>query len=214
MIRILIADDQPLSRQGLAAILSLADDMEIIGEAESGLQAITQSLQLTPDVILMDVQMPGCNGIEATQEILKTLKECHILMLTTFDEDEYVVNALKAGATGYLLKDTRANDLISAIRLVHTGHIQMGPTIAPKVLQRLQPFVPKEKQEVLQFLSQREQEILHLVGEGLTNQEIAGKLSLTEGTVKNYVSNVLTHLGVRDRTQAALWAHRHLVVTS
>lgn len=188
--------------------------MEIVGEAESGLQAITQALKLTPDVILMDVQMPGCNGIEATQEILKTLKECHILMLTTFDEDEYVVNALKAGATGYLLKDTRANDLISAIRLVHTGHIQMGPTIAPKVLQRLQPFVPKEKQEVLQFLSQREQEILHLVGEGLTNQEIARKLSLTEGTVKNYVSNVLTHLGVRDRTQAALWAHRHLAVTS
>lgn len=214
MIRILIVDDQPLARQGLVAILSLADDMEVVGEAESGLQGVTQALKLTPDVILMDVQMPGCNGIEATQEILKSVSDCHILMLTTFDEDEYVLNALKAGATGYLLKDTRADDLLAAIRLVHSGHIQMGPTIAPKVLQRLQPYVPKEKHEILKFLSQREQEILHLVGEGLTNHEIAGKLCLTEGTVKNYVSNVLTHLGVRDRTQAALWAHRHLVLTS
>lgn len=209
----LIVDDQPLARQGLVAILSLADDMEVAGEAESGLQAISQALKLSPDVILMDIQMPGCNGIEATQEILKTLSSCHILMLTTFDEDEYIINALKAGATGYLLKDTKGEDLLSAIRLVHSGHIQISPSVAPKVLQRLQPYVSKEKNEILKFLSQREQEILHLIGEGLTNQEIAAKLSLTEGTVKNYVSNVLTHLGVRDRTQAALWAHRHLVLT-
>lgn len=210
MIRVLIVDDQPLARQGLLAVLSLADDVEIVGEAGNGMESIDMAVRLTPDVILMDIRMPGMNGIEATAEILKRVENTHILMLTTFDEDEYVMGALKAGASGYLLKDTRPQDLIASISLVHHGHMQFGPAIAGKVLARLQPYVPKQNTEILKFMSAREQEVLRLIAQGLSNQEIASQINLSEGTVRNYVSNILTQLAVRDRTQAALWAHNNL----
>jgi DNA-binding NarL/FixJ family response regulator len=192
------------------AMLSLADEIEVVGEASNGHEAIALSARTNPHVILMDIRMPGMDGIEATREITQRQADIHILMLTTFDEDEYVMGALKAGASGYLLKDTSPRDLIAAIGLVHHGHVQLGPAIAAKVLSRLQPYVPKERSEILQFMSTREQEVLRLIARGFSNQELANRLSLTEGTVRNYVSNILTQLGVRDRTQAALWAHNNL----
>ncbi len=199
-----------MARQGLLAILSLADDIEVVGEAANGAEAIAMSGQLSPDVVLMDIRMPVMNGIDSAREILKQYENIHILMLTTFDEDEYIDGALKAGASGYLLKDTRPQDLIASIGLVHHGHLQIGPVIAAKVLSRLQPYVPKEKAEILQFMSAREQEVLKHIARGLSNQELATTLNLSEGTVRNYVSTILQHLGVRDRTQAALWAHNNM----
>ncbi len=209
MINVLIVDDQPLARQGLLAVLSLADDIEVVGEAANGLEAIAMAASLNPHLILMDIRMPGMNGIDATREILQKHEGLHVLMLTTFDEDEYIVNALKAGASGYLLKDTRPQDLIASIKLVHHGHLQFGPSVADKVLARLQPYV-RANTEILKFMSAREQEVLKLIANGLSNQEIANQLNLSEGTVRNYVSSILTQLGVRDRTQAALWAHNNL----
>lgn len=210
MINVLIVDDQPLARQGLLAVLSLADDIEVVGEASNGQEAILSAAELKPDIILMDIRMPVMNGIDATREILSRQEGIHVLMLTTFDEDEYIVNALKAGASGYLLKDTRPQDLIASIGLVHHGHLQFGPAVAAKVLSRLQPYVPKPKNDILKFMSAREQEVLRLIAKGLSNDEIAKQLSLSDGTVRNYVSSVLTQLAVRDRTQAALWAHNNL----
>ena len=212
MIKVLIVDDQPLARQGLLAVLSLSEDIEVVGEASSGSEAIVVAAKVNPDVVLMDIRMPLMNGIEATSQILKQHANVHVLMLTTFDEDEYIVGALKAGASGYLLKDTRPHDLIAAIGLVHHGHLQFGPSIAAKVLARLQPYVPKQNTEILKFMSAREQELLRLMAQGLSNQELASKLNLTEGTVRNYVSSILTQLGVRDRTQAALWAHNNMLI--
>lgn len=202
----MIVDDQPLIRQGLSSLLSLEDDIELIAEVSSGREAISLCNQLKPDVILMDILMPGFNGVEATREIMARNPGMRVLMLTTFDEDEFILDSLKAGACGYLLKDTSSDDLAAAIRVTHHGHTQLGPTIAPKVLARLKPVAPKQETNVLQFMSEREQEILKLIGQGLSNKEIAASLHITEGTVKNHVSSIFTHLGVRDRTQAALWA--------
>lgn len=210
MIKVMIVDDQPLVRQGLTSLISLEEDLQLVGEASNGREAISLCSQLNPDVILMDILMPGCDGVEATREIVARHPNVKVVMLTTFDEDEYILDSLKAGASGYLLKDTTADDLSAAIRVTHHGHTQLGPTIGPKVLARLKPFVSKPETNALQFMSEREQEILSLIGKGLSNKEIASQLHITEGTVKNHVSSVLTQLGVRDRTQAALWAKEHL----
>lgn len=212
-IRVLIVDDQPLSRQGLISILSLADDIVVVGEAESGQESIRAVNSYRPDVILMDVRMAGGDGISATAEILKTHANLHVVMLTAFDDEEYVEAALKVGATGYLLKDTRADDLIASIRLIHRGHLQLAPSIAPKIVERLQPFVKRERAEVLKSLSESEQAVLRLLADGLTNQQIAAVLMFSDGTVRNYISKILMVLSVRDRTQAALWAYRNMVAT-
>ncbi|MEM6432471.1 MAG: response regulator transcription factor [Cyanobacteria bacterium P01_D01_bin.115] len=211
MIRILLADDQPLFREGLMALLALEDDFEIVGEAEHGEKAITLAEHLQPDVVLMDVRMPLCNGVEATRQICERCPWIHILVLTTFDEDEYVFQCLEVGALGYLLKSTPAKQVAIAIRNVQQGYSQLGPTIGPKVFSAL-----KSPQQISHSinqtsLSQREADILRLLGQGHSNREIANLLHLTEGTVRNNMTNVFSKLGVNDRTQAALWAYENLL---
>ncbi|PZD75291.1 Transcriptional regulatory protein LiaR [Acaryochloris thomasi RCC1774] len=210
MIRLLLADDQGQFRQALASLLDLEQDLEIVGQAQDGREAISLTAKLHPDIILMDIRMPICDGVEATQEIHRRFPWIRILVLTTFDEDEYIWKSLQAGALGYLLKSTPASQLAAAVRMLHNGHFQLGPTIAPKVIAQLRPPLLKNNPERLKRLSDRELEILNLIGQGKSNREISENLHLTEGTIKNYVSQLLNHLGVRDRTQAALWAQQHL----
>lgn len=208
MIRVLLVDDQALFRQGLASLLSLEEDLEIVGQASHGFEAIARTQTLQPDVILMDVRMPICDGVVATGEIHQRFPWIRILVLTTFDEDEYIWKSLQAGALGYLLKSTPSAQLATAIRTLHQGHCQLGPTIAPKVFAQLQP--PAIKQNLHYHLTERESEVLKLISQGKNNREIAQILYLTEGTVKNYVTQILGRLGLRDRTQAALWAKENL----
>lgn len=215
MIRVLLVDDQPLFRQGLAGLLSLTTDLEIVGEANHGQEAIDLVAEVQPDVILMDVRMPVCDGVEATRVIHQTYPWIKIMVLTTFDEDEYIWRSLQAGALGYILKNTPSLQVANAIRTLHLGHSQLGPTIASKVFDRLHsmpalPEVAVEDGNLLESLSSRELEILQEVKLGHSNREIAEYLHLSEGTVKNYVTTLLSKLGVRDRTQAALWAQQHL----
>lgn len=208
MIRLLLVDDQPLFRQGLASLLSVEDDLEVVGQANHGNEAIALTNQLQPDVILMDVRMPVCDGVVATHEIYQRYPWIRILILTTFDEDEYIWRSLQAGALGYLLKSTPAKAVASAIRTLAQGHSQLGPTIAPKVFAQINP--PAAKKDYQHLLNEREIEVLKLLSQGNNNQEIAQALHLTEGTVKNYITRILGQLGVRDRTQAALWAQKYL----
>jgi len=209
MIRLLLADDQPIFRQGLAALLSLEDDLEVVGEANHGEEAIALTESLQPDIILMDVRMPICDGVQATGKIHTRYPWIRILVLTTFDNDKYVFQSLQAGALGYLLKSTSAPKVAAAIRSLHQGYSQLGPTIAPKVFSHLNPPSEREKPEALTQFNHRELEILKLLGQGKSNREIAAALNLTEGTIKNHLTNIFCQLDVRDRTQAALWAHQH-----
>ncbi|MGF1496998.1 MAG: response regulator [Elainellaceae cyanobacterium] len=211
MIRILLADDQPLFRQGLASLLALEDDLEVVGEANHGEEAIALTAQLQPDLVLMDVRMPVCDGVQATQAIHVRYPWIRILVLTTFDDDEYVFQSLQAGALGYLLKSTPAREVAAAIRNLHRGYSQLGPTIAPKVFSHLKPDTSRETSNLDRFTS-RELDILKLLGQGKSNREIAAELNLTEGTIKNHLTNIFCQLDVRDRTQAALWAHQHLPI--
>ncbi|MEO0375523.1 MAG: response regulator transcription factor [Cyanobacteria bacterium P01_A01_bin.17] len=210
MIRLLLTDDQPIFRQGLASLLSLEEDLEVVGEANHGQDAIALTHRLQPDVVLMDVRMPICDGVQATQEIHARYPWIRILVLTTFDDDEYVFQSLQAGALGYLLKSTPAPEVAAAIRHLHQGYSQLGPTIAPKVFSHLDPHMGHEQTDYNQF-SERELEILRLLGQGQSNREIAAALNLTEGTIKNHMTNIFCLLDVRDRTQAALWAHQYLL---
>jgi DNA-binding NarL/FixJ family response regulator len=217
MIRVLLVDDQPLFRQGLAGLLSLTTDLQIVGEANHGQEAIDLVSEVQPDVILMDVRMPVCDGVEATRIIHQTYPWIKIMVLTTFDEDEYIWRSLQAGALGYILKNTPSLQVANAIRTLHLGHSQLGPTIASKVFDRLQamssitePEVTWDSGNLLERLSSRELEILQEVKLGHSNREIAEYLHLSEGTVKNYVTTLLSKLGMRDRTQAALWAQQNL----
>ncbi|MBW4698925.1 MAG: response regulator [Aphanocapsa lilacina HA4352-LM1] len=209
MIRLLLVDDQPLFREGLADLLLLEEDMQIVGQAGHGQEAITLAMQRLPDVILMDVRMPVCDGVEATRQIHQRYPWIRILVLTTFDEDEYILQSLQAGALGYLLKSTPARQVAAAVRALHQGHSQLGPTIAAKVFSQLQPS-PARRLEAAQHFSERELEVLGLIGQGKSHREIAQALHLTEGTVKNHISRILAQLGLRDRTQLALWTHKHL----
>ncbi|MCU0535609.1 MAG: response regulator transcription factor [Hydrococcus sp. Prado102] len=211
MIRLLLADDQPLFRQGLASLLSLEEDLEVVGEANDGNEAIALCKQLQPDVILMDVRMPICDGVQATRDIHKRFPWMRILVLTTFDEDEYVLHSLQAGALGYLLKTTPSVEVATAIRNLHRGYSQLGPTIAPKVFAQLNSIPSTQKNPSQNDFSDREIEILILLAQGKNNREIASLLHLTEGTVKNHLTNIFCQLGVRDRTQAALWAQKTLL---
>ncbi len=219
MIRLLLVDDQIIFRQGLANLLALNDDLEIIGEATNGREAIELVASLQPDVILMDVRMPICDGVEATRIIHQTYPWIKIMVLTTFDEDEYVWKILQAGALGYILKSTPSAQIASAIRALSLGHSQLGPTIAGKVFDRLKtapaiqvadPATSAEVNYLLDRLNSRELEILHHVRFGYSNREIAKILHLSEGTVRNYVTVLLSKLNLRDRTQAALWARQYL----
>lgn len=208
MIRVLVVDDQSFFREGLASLLSLEADIEVVGQAVDGRAAIALTETLQPDVILMDIRMPVCDGVTATREILRSYPWIRILVLTTFDQDDYVWESFRAGATGYLLKNTPSGQVADAVRTLHRGHSQLGPTIAPKVFAKIQQ--PVNPHPVNLALSQRELDVLKLLGQGKTSREIAKTLHITEGTVRNYISRILSELDVSDRTQAALWAHENL----
>lgn len=208
MIRLLLADDQEIFRRGLATMLSVEADLEIVGHAANGQEAIDVAKRLQPHVILMDVQMPICNGVQATQTIHECYPWIRILVLTTFDDDAYILQSLQVGALGYLLKRTPAPEIAAAIRSVAQGYSQLGPTIAAKAFSQLKTA---SCDPMPSSLSHREIEVLKLVGEGKNNTEIAQELYLSEGTVKNHVTQILSKLEMRDRIAAALWAQRHLL---
>ncbi|MEH2081059.1 MAG: response regulator transcription factor [Nostoc sp.] len=213
MIKVLLVDDQSLIRQGLRALLELEPDLEIVGEAENGEQAINFVAEFQPDVILLDIRMPIMDGVAATQEIQKRFAKTKILVLTTFDDDEYVSAALKNGAMGYLLKDTPSEELAVAIRAVHKGYTHLGPGIVKKLLTQFSHVAPIHSPPVpsnLVELTPREKEVLRLIATGASNREIAQELYISEGTVKNHVTNILNRLNLRDRTQAAIWANTYL----
>jgi len=211
MIRLLLVDDQTLIRQGLASLLSLEDDFEVVGHAGHGAEAVSLVESLAPDLVLMDIRMPVMDGVAATKTIREKHPAIKILVLTTFDEDEYIVQAMQAGASGYLLKDAPTEQLAAAIRSVHNGFTQLGPTIAPKLFSRLNSqTAAQSKEDAQSMFTGRELEILKLLGSGKSNKEIAQSLYITEGTVKNHITKILSLLNVRDRTQAALWAQQNL----
>lgn len=213
MIKVLLVDDQGLIRQGLRALLELEPDLEIVGEAENGEQAINLVAEFQPDVLLLDIRMPIMDGVAATKEIQKRFPTTKILVLTTFDDDEYVSAALQNGAMGYLLKDTPSEELAVAIRAVYKGYTQLGPGIVKKLLTQFSNGTPIHSTPVpstLTELTPREKEVLRLIATGASNREIAQELYISEGTVKNHVTNILNTLNLRDRTQAAIWANTYL----
>lgn len=208
-IRVLLVHDQPLFREGVHTLLSLQPDLEVVGEAGNGEEALRLAARLRPDVVLMDLQMPVLDGVEATRRLRLTQPDCRVIALTTFDDDEYVFEGLRAGAIGYLLKDTPSIKLLEAIRAAARGESFLQPSIAAKVVaefSRLADQAPTRPQPLAEPLSERENDILRLVVTGASNKEIAAVLVITEGTVKNHLTNILAKLGVRDRTQAALKA--------
>ena len=229
MIRVLVVDDQRLMRDGIASLLEMQDTIEVVGTASNGQEAIERAVSLRPDVILMDVRMPVMDGVVATGQVRRQLPSCRILMLTTFDDEEYIIDALRAGASGYLLKDLPAPDLASAVQAVYKGIYQLDPVVASKViasLSRPQTFdSTKQSLSVTSSastmseagvaptrsadLTGREVEVLRLIANGATNREIAERLVISEGTVKNHISNILSRLGLRDRTQAAIYAREN-----
>ena len=206
-IRLLIVDDQRLMREGLHTLLELERGFEIVGEAGDGQAALEAYAELQPDVVLMDIRMPGMDGVEATRRLHARWPEARVIILTTFNDDAYVFEGLRAGALGYLLKDVSGQELASAVRTVAQGGALIDPAVARKVVDEFARLAPPARlmdAGLSEPLSERELDVLRLLAEGLSNREIGLKLSLTEGTVKNYVTNVLQKIGVRDRTQAAL----------
>jgi DNA-binding NarL/FixJ family response regulator len=215
VIRLLIVDDQSLIRQGLKALLELEPDIQIVGEADSGQKAVELAHTLAPEVVLMDMRMPGMDGVAATQVICQELPTVKVLVLTTFDDDQLVASALQSGAVGYLLKDTPSEEVANAIRSVHKGFSQFGPGILQKMFTQTPPpsteIAPAtDPPPELAGLTTRERQVLRLIATGASNREIAQTLYISEGTVKNHVTNILGRLGLRDRTQAALFANSAL----
>jgi DNA-binding NarL/FixJ family response regulator len=208
-IGILLVDDQPLFREGLRTLLSVHPDFEVVGEAGNGEEAIRLVRSLLPSVVLMDLQMPVLDGVAATRRLHEEQPDCRVIVLTTFDDDEMVFDGLRAGAVGYLLKDAPSEKLAEAIRVAARGETFLQPSVAAKVVAEFARLTRKplrSPNSVIEPLSERELEILRLITQGASNREIAGKLFLAEGTVKNHVTNILGKLEVRDRTQAALKA--------
>jgi len=204
-ITILIADDHTIVRQGIKTMLEPKQEFLLVGEAKDGIEAIEKTQELHPDVILIDLMMPRKSGLEAIAEISKTCKSTRILVLTSFSEEDTVITAIRAGAQGYLLKDSSPQELVQAIKLVHKGELWLYPGLAPKVVQHLiQPDAANDQEE----LTEREQEVLRLIAKGLTNLEIAESLSVTEGTVRFHINHILSKLDLTNRTQAALYALR------
>jgi len=208
-VRILIVDDQRLMREGLHTLLELEPGLQIAGEAEDGLDALEKYAALQPDVVLMDIRMPRLDGVEATRRLRLRWPDARVIILTTFDDDAFVFDGLRAGALGYLLKDVSGEELAEAIRKVAGGGALIEPSVARKVLAEFarlaEPARPAAEQ-LAEPLSEREKEILRLMAQGANNRQIASQLFLAEGTVKNYVSTILDKLSVQDRTQAALRA--------
>jgi DNA-binding NarL/FixJ family response regulator len=210
MIRVLLCDDQALVRSGFRMILEAREDLEVVGEAEDGRQAIELARQLDPDVILMDVRMPNVDGVEATRQLVESGSSARILILTTFDLDEYVYDALRAGASGFLLKDVQPAQLVDAIRVVSAGEALLAPSVTRRLLDRFADALPGEQAKslpALESLTERELEVLKLLAGGLSNAELAEQLFLSETTVKTHISSVLRKLDLRDRVQAVVLAY-------
>lgn len=213
IVRVLVVDDQQLMRDGIASLLSLQEGIEVVGTASNGQRAIEQALHSQPDVILMDVRMPVMDGVAATIQLRRQLPQSKIMMLTTFDDDTYVLEALRAGASGYLLKDIPAHDLARAVHAVHRGIYQLDPAVAQRVVASLATgavpsagYVTDSSAAKRGDMTERELEVLRLISRGASNREIAETLVISEGTVKNHISSILSRLGLRDRTQAAIYA--------
>ncbi|WP_369145085.1 response regulator [Streptomyces sp. R44] len=211
MIRVLIVDDQMMVREGFSVLLGAMPDIEVVGEAVNGREAITQVAALHPDVVLMDIRMPELNGIEATREIVAADADAKVLVLTTFDLDEYVYQALRAGASGFLLKDASARQLADGVRVVAAGEALLAPTVTKRLITEFAkapgsaPRPPAMAR--IGELTERETEVLVLIAQGLSNAEIADHLVVAESTIKTHVSRILVKLGLRDRTQAAVFAY-------
>lgn len=208
-IKLLLVDDQALFREGLHTLLSVWDDLEVVGEASNGQEAIEATASLAPDVVLMDIRMPVLDGVAATRQLHARHREVKVIILTTFDDDEYVFEGLRAGAVGYLLKDVASDRLVEAIRAAARGESFLEPSVAAKVVAEFARLpshqqTPTAAQPLAEPLSERELEILGVIATGASNKEIANQLFIAEGTVKNHVTNILGKMNVRDRTQAAL----------
>ena len=231
LVRVLVVDDQQLMRDGIASLLRVQAGIEIVGTAANGQEAVERASSQQPDVILMDVRMPVLDGVAATEQIHRQMPACKILMLTTFNDDTYILEALQVGASGYLLKDLPARDLAQAIRAVHRGIFQLDPSVADQLKALLSQSratredsqkknvstapaadTPNANPFGLTELTGRELEVLRLIAKGATNREIAEALVISEGTVKNHISNILVRLNVRDRTQAAIYARDHSLI--
>ncbi|MEV5980663.1 response regulator transcription factor [Streptomyces sp. NPDC052114] len=220
-IRVLIADDQMMVREGFSVLLNAMPDIEVVGEAVNGREAVDRVRELTPDVVLMDIRMPELNGIEATREIVARGGEngCKVLVLTTFDLDEYVYQALRAGASGFLLKDASARQLADGVRVVASGEALLAPTVTRRLITEFSKLAESPRLsaavQAQQYgeLTERETEVLVLIAQGLSNAEIASRLVVAESTIKTHVSRVLVKLGLRDRTQAAVFAYEARLVT-
>jgi DNA-binding NarL/FixJ family response regulator len=217
MIRILLADDQALVRAGFRALLDAQDDMKVIGEAVDGNDAVRLASSLVPDVVLMDIRMPHCDGLEATRRIVMDarLTEVKIIILTTFDLDEYIFEALRAGASGFLVKDTEPIDLIRGIQAVAQGEALLSPGVTRRLISEFASITSKTKRRHdLETLTEREREVTALVAEGLSNDEIAGRLTISPATAKTHVSRSMGKLGARDRAQLVVFAYESGLVRS
>jgi DNA-binding NarL/FixJ family response regulator len=214
-IEVLLVDDHTVVRQGLRMFIEMQNDMEVVGEGSTGIEAVDLSTRLNPDVILLDLLMPQMDGVEATRKILEQNPHSRVLILTSFGDDDNVFPAIRAGAQGYLLKDIQPRDLVQAIRETHQGKAQLHPDVARRLMMAVSANEPiKEKKAVhlpkeLHSLTEREREVLELIARGLTNHEIAEKMVISEKTVKTHVSNLLNKLDLEDRTRAAIWALKH-----
>ncbi|MEU9045263.1 MULTISPECIES: response regulator transcription factor [unclassified Kitasatospora] len=215
-IRILIADDEALLRMAFSTVLEAQPDMAPVGEAADGTEAVRLARELSPDVVLMDVRMPGTDGIEATRQVIRVSPQSRVLILTTFDLDDYAFSGLNAGASGFLLKNTRPEELLNAIRSVAAGDAVISPRITRRLLENLRPHIPDgrtaDHDERLSRLSAREREVLVQVGRGLSNTEIASTLYLAEATVKSHLGRILHKLELRDRIQAVIFAYENRLI--
>jgi DNA-binding NarL/FixJ family response regulator len=210
-VRVLLCDDQALVRSGFRMVLEAREDMEVVGEAENGADALQLAARCRPDVILMDVRMPVMDGVEATRRLARTGTSARIVILTTFDSDEYVYEALRAGASGFLLKDVQPAQLVDAIRVVARGEALLAPTVTRRLLDRFAHTLPDSSRTspaALAELTERELEVLTLLASGLSNAELAERLFVSETTVKTHVSSILRKLGLRDRVQAVVLAYQ------
>lgn len=216
MIRVLLVDDQEMVRKGFAMILSVEPDMHVVGEAADGNEAVSEARRLQPDVVLMDVQMPELDGLEATRQLLDLVPSARVLMLTTFERDDYIFEALRIGASGFMIKNAPPEDLVDAIRVVAGGDALLAPSVTGRVIEEFAKKVnPTRVPRVeLSELTEREHEVLQLIARGLTNAEVAGELFIGEATVKTHVSNLLAKLHLRDRVQAVVFAYENGIVAA